>query len=64
MNYFVTLNGIDYATNLNKKQAIDSGKKLMNNKSELGTLNIGIGKYKQVMGKKVYTLLPLHFLLD
>jgi hypothetical protein len=54
--YFVTVNGITVARNLNKDKAINLGMKQNNG-------NIGIGKYKMNKGKKVYILLPLCFFI-
>ena len=59
MNYFVTIDGIDISINNTKEQAIKiPNKKYLEIKS---TLRIGIGKYKLYKGKRVYTLLPMHF---
>jgi len=57
MNYFVTVNGITKSSNLSKDKAIEFA--INNNQS-----NTGIGCFKMRNGKKVYTLLPLHFYLD
>jgi len=57
MNYFVTVGGITIFNNLSKDKAIEAA--INNNQS-----NTGIGHFKMKNGKKVYTLLPLHFYLD
>ncbi len=59
MNFFVTVDGVDIASNLTKQQAINVAIKKYEEKKS--TLRIGIGKVKWVNGKKMYTLLPMHF---
>lgn len=59
MNYFVTIDGLEVASNLTKMHAIyTANKKFEETKS---TLRIGIGKVKYVKGKKIFTCLPMHF---
>jgi ribosomal protein L9 len=60
MNYFVSVNGTQTASNLSKEIAINKAKVEYNN----GNTSVGIGKIKIVKGKKVYTLLPLYFYVD
>ena len=52
-NYFVTSDGIVIADNLTKKDAIRKAKKADG--------FIGIGRYKFIKGKKMYTHLPAWF---
>lgn len=59
MNYFVTVDEVEVASNLTKKQAINiANKKYEETKS---SLRIGIGKIKYVKGKRMYTCLPMFF---
>lgn len=58
MNYFVTVDSIEVASNLTKIQAINIANKLYEAKS---TLRVGIGKTKYVKGKRVFTCLPMYF---
>lgn len=60
MNFFVTKQGKDYASNLSQKDAVKTAKKLLE-KDNLSGLEVGIGKIKYVKGKRVYTLLPCMF---
>jgi hypothetical protein len=59
MNYFVTVDGIDVAANLNKLQAVERASKEYKISPEKGVLNVGIGKYKYNKGRRVYTLQPM-----
>jgi hypothetical protein len=61
MHYFVTVNGIETATNLTRSQAIREADKQYDKNQKKGTLNIGIGRIKMRKGEKFYTLLPMHF---
>ena len=59
MNYFVTVDGLEVASNLTKIQAMNTAnKKYEETKS---TLRIGIGKIKYVKGNRVFTCLPMNF---
>ena len=59
MNYFVTVDGLEVASNLTKIQAINTtNEKYKETKS---TLRIGIGKIKYVKSKRMFTCLPMHF---
>ena len=61
MEYFITLDGIEKNSNLTKDQAIRLAKTLYDKCN--GVLPVGIGKYKYVKGRRVYTLLPLHYFI-
>ena len=56
INYFVTSDKIVIANNLTKPEAIKKAKKELVNGGY-----IGIGKYKFVNGKKMFTHLPACF---
>ena len=55
-NYFVTSDSVVIADNVTKKEAIKKAKKERANGGY-----IGIGKYKFIKGKKMYTHLPACF---
>lgn len=59
MKYFITLDGIEKNSNLTKDQAIRSAKILYDKCNG----SVGIGKYKYLKGRLVYTLLPLHYFI-
>jgi hypothetical protein len=61
MTYFVTVDGLEVASNLTKIQAINTAKKKY--EETKSTLRVGIGKIKYVKGERVYTCLPMHFYL-
>jgi hypothetical protein len=59
MNYFVTVDGLEVASNLTKTQAINiANKKYEETKS---TLRVGIGKIKYIKGNRMFTCSPMHF---
>lgn len=62
MKYFVTVNGLEIASNLSKTQAINLGNKKY--KETKSTLDIGIGRLRYRNGKKIYTCIPIHFYND
>ena len=61
MNYFVTVKGETVNDNVTRKFAIKKANEIITKKPELGTLNVGIGRYKTVKGVRMYCLHPCHF---
>ena len=59
MNYFVTVDGLEVASNLTKRQALNTAKKKY--EETKSTLRVGIGKVKYVKGKRMYNCLPMFF---
>ncbi len=59
MNYFVTVDGLEIASNLKRAEAMSTAYKMY--KETKSTLRIGIGKVKYVEGERVFTCLPMHF---
>lgn len=61
MNYFVTIKGETVNDNVSRDFAIQKANDILNRKPELGTLEVGIGRYKYQKGVKMYCLHPCHF---
>ena len=64
MNYFVTVKGETVTDNVSRESAIKSALKVLDKNPGIGTLCVGIGRYKYVKGKKMYSLLPCHFYFE
>jgi hypothetical protein len=61
MNYFVAVNGETVKDNISRDSAIKAANDVLTKRPELGTLNIGIGRYKRVKGVLMYCMHPCHF---
>jgi len=62
-NYFVCIQHNTIADNLNKIQAINLAVNEHNKNPNLGGIEIGIGRYKYINEKCLYTMLPYFFYL-
>jgi len=58
MNYFVTVDGVEIASNLSKSSAMKRAANKHRSDPKLGGIQIGIGRIKMKRGKRVYTLIP------
>jgi hypothetical protein len=61
MNYFVAVNGETIKDNITRESAIKTARDVLTERPELGTINVGIGRYKYQKGVKTYCMLPCHF---
>jgi len=61
MNYFVAVKGETVKDNISRESAIKTATNVLSQRPSLGTLEVGIGRYKYQKGVKMYCMHPCHF---